>query len=156
MFRLGAIVKVSNKSRLSIFVEFALQLLCDTFKNRCPAAIKTGEDDAEKVLNLMDSTVPLLADALRLKYDKVGLLSCIFRAFRDSIPYRGSVQFSDSRFDIESSYCTNQVPAGTNHRPHRNNCGPPFHPPLGICGLGPGRKQTGINRVDSAFVQGSY
>uniref|UniRef100_A0A915DUY4 Small subunit processome component 20 homolog n=1 Tax=Ditylenchus dipsaci TaxID=166011 RepID=A0A915DUY4_9BILA len=50
--------------------EYALQLFCDVLKNRC-STVKDGED----VLALLNSFVPLLTNALKLKYERIIALS---------------------------------------------------------------------------------
>lgn len=81
-FRIGALLKNSVKSKVSIFVEFALQLLSDILKIR--PVIKQNTNDADndfkieekdqKLLELLSEFVPLMIDCLRLKFSKVILL----------------------------------------------------------------------------------
>ena len=65
LYRLGVIVKTSVKSRASIFVEFALQVLAGLLKSS-----KFEPENQEDVARL-DPFVPLIFDCLQLKYDKV-------------------------------------------------------------------------------------
>jgi hypothetical protein len=87
--RLGVIVKVALKSKVSIFVEFGLQLVADVFKSRTaqqqmdeleedgtvPSSSSTIAGTTTTIswadAALVDSFVPITIDALKLKYDKV-------------------------------------------------------------------------------------
>uniref|UniRef100_A0A183VFV9 DUF6700 domain-containing protein n=1 Tax=Toxocara canis TaxID=6265 RepID=A0A183VFV9_TOXCA len=65
--RVGVIVKTSVKSRMYVFVEFALQLLAATLKSK-----KLDSERDEDVARL-DPFVTIVAECLQLKYDKVSL-----------------------------------------------------------------------------------
>lgn len=79
ILRIGALVKNSIKSKVSIFVEFSLQLLCDLLKmrpivkqnfNNIDNEFKFEEKD-EKLLVLLNEFVPQIINCLKLKFSKV-------------------------------------------------------------------------------------
>jgi uncharacterized protein (UPF0212 family) len=69
VFRLGAIVKTSSKSKVSVFVEFGLQLLGDIL------AEKQFNVESEEDAKRLDPLLELVNEALRLKYEKVDISS---------------------------------------------------------------------------------
>ncbi|CAD5211198.1 unnamed protein product [Bursaphelenchus okinawaensis] len=80
--RLGVIVKTSTKSKMSVFVEFALQLFSDMLSEKKDVF----EDPQEQ--QKINEFVPLIADALRLKYEKITsvALRSLHSLFRYDLP----------------------------------------------------------------------
>ncbi|CAD5215457.1 unnamed protein product [Bursaphelenchus xylophilus] len=80
--RLGVIVKTSTKSKMAIFVEFSLQLFSDILVEKKDVF---EENEAQKKIN---EFVPLVTDALRLKYEKITsvALRSLHSLFRYDLP----------------------------------------------------------------------
>lgn len=70
IFSIGQTFKTAAKSRVSIFVEFALQLLADAVKTRKGRVQQQRDEDVAMVATL-EPFVPLISECLKLKYDKV-------------------------------------------------------------------------------------
>lgn len=68
-FRIGVVVKISVKSRSSLFIEFALYLLS--------LCVKSGKFDSEKDEDIakLDPFINIIQQCLLFKYDKVYLLN---------------------------------------------------------------------------------
>lgn len=66
-FRVGAIVNTSSRSKASVFVEFGLQLLGDVLSE------KHFKNESKEDVEFLNPYLHLVLNALRLKYEKVGL-----------------------------------------------------------------------------------
>lgn len=72
-------VKTSLKSKVSIFVEFSLQLLADILKVR---NFQQNNEKDEDSINTLNMFIPLIIDSLKLKFDKATFILLNFKYFR--------------------------------------------------------------------------
>lgn len=95
---MGAIVKTSSKSKVSIFVEFGLQLLGDILVEK-----RYNPESKEDVAKL-NPFFELVLNALRLKYEKV-LNSCKYKSNLLCLDYNAF--FACSRYVAQVSVAIN-------------------------------------------------
>jgi len=65
------IIKTSSRSKVHIFVEFALQLLHDAIKSRRMQRAADMRNVDEDLSSRLRPLVPLMNECLKLKYEKV-------------------------------------------------------------------------------------